>query len=83
MHVDVIREAIRRQPFVPFTLRTNDGREFYLPHPDYIAVSGRSVYVVNPLTDAGIFLEPILIASLQPAGEPPTGTPERTSGGNP
>jgi hypothetical protein len=82
MHVDVIREAIRRQPFVPFVLKLSDGQEFHIPHPDYVAVSGRSVYVVNPVTDAGIFLEPVLIASLQPASEPPKSTPETTSGGN-
>ena len=66
MHVDTIREAVRRQPFVPFVLRMNDGREFNVPHPEYVAVSRRQVYVIDPVTDGGTFLEPVLIASLEP-----------------
>jgi hypothetical protein len=66
MHIDTIREALRRQPFVPFTLKMNDGREFHITHPECVALSRRSVYVVDPVTDAGTFLEPVLIASLKP-----------------
>ena len=71
MHVDTIREAVRRQPFVPFVLRLNEGREFRIPHPEYIAVSRREVYVIDAETDLGIFLEPILIASVEPEPRPP------------
>jgi len=82
MNVDTIREAVRRQPFVPFTLRMNDGREIYIPHPEYIAVSLRQVYVIDAVTDAGTFLEPILIASMTP-GERPSPSPSGpASGGN-
>lgn len=59
-----IREAILRQPFIPFKLRMNDGREFHVPHPEYIAVSKRVVMLVDPATEAGIYLEPLLIASM-------------------
>jgi hypothetical protein len=83
MNLDIIRDAVRRQPFIPFTLRMNDGREFYIPHPDYIAVSRRSVYIVDPVTDAGTFLEPVLIASLEPRDGPPQAQSESTAGGNP
>ncbi len=70
MQIDAMREAVRRQPFVPFTLRMNDGREFHITHPEYIALSRRSVYVVDPVTDAGTFLEPVLIASMTPVEAP-------------
>ena len=83
MHVDTIREAARLQPFVPFFLRMNDGRVFYVPHPDYIAVARRVVIFINPATDAEIFLEPVLIASLEPATAPPQAMPEAPSGGSP
>ena len=80
MHHDTIRAAVRRQPFVPFLLRMNDGRVFHVPHPDYIAVSRREVYVIDPTTDAGTFLEPVLVASLEatapthpPLNGPPSG----------
>jgi hypothetical protein len=80
MHVDSIREALRRQPFVPFFLRMNDGRVFHVPHPEYIALSRRVVVVIDSATDAAIFLEPVLIASLKPVVPPQKATP---SGGNP
>lgn len=65
MHADALRQAVRRQPFVPFLLRMNDGRVFYIPHPDSIAIAPRTVIVVDPATDREIFLEPMLIASLE------------------
>jgi hypothetical protein len=68
MNVETIRNAIRRQPFVPFDLRLNDGRIFHVPHPEYIALSHREVYCIDAGTENGIFLEPVLIASLQHVG---------------
>lgn len=59
-----IREAATAQPFKPFTLRMNDGREFYIPHPEFIAVSPLVVFVIDHITNAGISLEPALIASM-------------------
>ena len=82
MHVQTLRDAVRRQPFVPFTLRMNDGRAFSIPHPDYIAISTRSVYVVDPETEAGTFLEPVLIASLEPKDKPPQMPSPSAAGGN-
>jgi hypothetical protein len=69
MHVKVIREAMRRQPFVPFTFRMNDGREFHVPHPDYLAVAAREVYHVEAATGRGMFLDTLLIVSLEPVKE--------------
>jgi hypothetical protein len=82
MHVDTIREAIRRVPFVPFTLRMNDGREYHIPHPEYIALSRRSVFVIDPQTDASMFLEPVLVASLTPGEGPPQSSNGPVGGGN-
>jgi hypothetical protein len=73
MPVDTIREAMRRQPFVPFKLRMNDGREYLVPHPDYLAVAHRHVYFVDPTTETGIFLDIVLIASLEPQAVPARG----------
>ena len=71
MHTTTIREAARRQPFKPFILRMNDGREFHVPHPEYIAVSTRVVVVIDPQTEAAISLEPVLIAYMQDAQSSP------------
>jgi hypothetical protein len=80
---NTIREAVRRQPFKAFTLRMNDGREFYVPHPEYVAVSRRVVMVINSVTEAGIHLEPVLIACLQYDGETPKPSADTSDGGKP
>lgn len=65
MDTDRIRDAVRSSPFQPFTLRMNDGREFYVPHPELIAVGSTHVYLIDERTQRGVFLEPILIATMQ------------------
>jgi hypothetical protein len=70
MDTATIREAVLRRPFRPFRLRMNDGREFFVPHPEYIAVSKRVVMVIDSVTEAGLYLEPLLIASMNEESEP-------------
>ncbi len=73
MDTKTIREAVLRRPFRPFVLRMNDGREFRIPHPEYVAVSRRVVVAINAEDESGVYLEPILIASmhyLDPATRP-------------
>ena len=65
MDTQSIREAILRRPFQPFVLRMNDGREFRIPHPEYVAVSRRALVVIDADTQAAVTLEPILIASMR------------------
>ena len=38
MDVIAIREVTHTKPFIPFTLKMNDGREFYSRHPELISV---------------------------------------------
>lgn len=64
MDTNTIREAVLHRPFEPFILWMNDGREFYIPRPEYVAVSRRAVMVVNVENEAGVYLEPASIASL-------------------
>jgi hypothetical protein len=70
MDTKEIRKAVRKHPFQPFTLRMNDGREFYIPHPEYVAV-GRDVVVIVDIEDeeTTTWVEPLLIASMH-AGKP-------------
>jgi len=65
MNPQTIRDAVRSSPFNAFTLRMNDGREFYVPHPELIAIGSTHVYLIDEKTDRGIFLEPRLIASME------------------
>jgi hypothetical protein len=64
MNTHDTREAVLRRPFIRFTLRMNDGREFQIPHAEYVAVSRRTVMVIDAESEAGVFLQPILIASM-------------------
>lgn len=75
MNVDVIREALRKQPFRPFAFRLADGRELSVSHPDFVALSPRQVIVVHPQDESVSWLEPLLIVSLEYAGTGQTSTP--------
>ena len=39
-----IRELLHSIPFIPFTIRTSDGREYTVPTPDHAAVHPRGSY---------------------------------------
>jgi hypothetical protein len=43
----------------------NDGRDFYIRHPELISVSQSYVFLIDDQSGRGIFLEPALIASVQ------------------
>ena len=76
MDTNELREAVRRRPFQPFTLRMNDGREFRVPHLEYVAVSKRMVVVPDPVTEVFVRVEPLLIASVQPDTPAPQSSAE-------
>ena len=63
MDLNGIREALRREPFRPFTIRLADGRNVAVPHPEFVAVGPRRVVVVSE-DDSWNVLEPLLIVSL-------------------
>ena len=46
MNIDKIRKRLTGG-FKPFLLRTSDGREYDVPHPEFIMVSPREVAVVD------------------------------------
>jgi hypothetical protein len=77
MHVSTIRDTLHKQPFQSFTLRLVDGREYPVPHPDFVAISDRAVVIMGVDNDAITVLEPGLIISLEgmksspPAAKPP------------
>jgi hypothetical protein len=63
MDLQGIREALHKQPFDPFTIRLADGRSFFIPHPELVAVGKRLVIVVEK-NDSWSKIEPLLIVSL-------------------
>jgi hypothetical protein len=46
MNLDLIRKRVVGG-FRPFVIRTSDGREFKVPHPEFIAVGKYAVAVVD------------------------------------
>ncbi len=63
MELNGIREALRRQPFRPFTISTADGRKFPVSHPEFAAVTNRRVIVTNT-EDSWSDIELLMIVSL-------------------
>jgi hypothetical protein len=50
MTIEQLRATAKAQPFVPFTLRLADGRQYEINHPDFISShpQGRTVIVYKP-----------------------------------
>jgi hypothetical protein len=46
MTTDEIKKLIAARPFTPFVIRTADGREVSVPHPETIAYGGGRIAVV-------------------------------------
>ncbi len=69
MDIEGLREAVRRQPFQPFTIRLADGRSMRVPHSEFVAVGNHRVIVVEE-NDSWSVVEPILIVSLDYDGHP-------------
>jgi hypothetical protein len=69
MDIEGLREALRRQPFEPFTIRLADGRALSVPHSEFVALSSRRVIVVGQEGSWSV-IEPILIVSLDYDGRP-------------
>jgi hypothetical protein len=74
-----IDRVVRRSPFVPFVLRLNDGREYPIPHPEWISVRRRLVTIVSEKDETTTYLEPFFIVSLHFAAPPPPDQPPPTS----
>jgi len=63
MDLQLIREALRCQPFEPFSICLADGRSLAVPHPEMVAVGKRRVIIVEP-DDSWSVVLPLLIVSL-------------------
>ncbi len=49
MTIEQIRKAHQARPFKPFTIRTGDGREYRVRHPEFLLVppSARTIAVAD------------------------------------
>lgn len=60
----IIREALLQRPFKPFSMHLVDGRELPVRHPEYVAVSPRNILFINDPDEAIIWIEPLLVVTL-------------------
>lgn len=67
MDINGIREALRRQPFEPFSIRLADNRELPVPHPEFVAVGPRRIVAVAEDNSWSV-VEPPMIVSLDYKG---------------
>jgi hypothetical protein len=63
MNVEKIRKHLSGG-FRPFVLRTSDGHQYQIPHPEFIALGKYDVVVVDRSGDIDI-LDPLHIVSLK------------------
>ena len=70
MSLDEIRRRISNG-FRPFVIKTSDGREYPVPHREFIMVSKRSVVVADEEGFIDI-LDPLHIVALNEEGSLPT-----------
>lgn len=79
MDSEGVREALLRRPFEPFRICLADGRSLAVRHPEMVAVGKRRIVVVQP-DDSTLFVEPLLIVSLDFNGEHPAKKNHREKG---
>jgi len=63
MNLEKIRKKLSGG-FQPFVIRTSDGREFEVPHPEFIAIGKYEVAVVDKEGDIDL-LDPLHIVSIK------------------
>ena len=62
MDLNGICEALKREPFEPFSIRLADGRTLPVSHPEFVALGQRRVIAIAP-DDSWSVVEPLLIVS--------------------
>ncbi len=68
METAQIKESLIAKPFRPFTMRLVDGREYFVPHPEFLFVPPslrHTVLFSNTETHAVTILDRIMIASIE------------------
>jgi hypothetical protein len=72
MDYNSLQNALRRQPFRPFSLCLADGRTVEIRHPEYMAMNKRVVIVIDDDSFTQT-IEQLLIVSLEELRHPPKG----------
>lgn len=64
---DSIRYFMNAEPFVRFLIKTSDGKQYRLRHPDYLAISPKGGRVtVYDTEETGAMLSTLHIVAVEP-----------------
>ena len=74
MTIEQLRGTDRATPFQPFTIRMADGRQFHIPHPDFLSMSpsGRTAVIFHP-DDSASIVDLLLMTELELSPAPKAG----------
>ena len=67
MTTDQMKSLINARPFLPFAIRTADGRSIDVTHPEAIAYLGGRIAVVFKTTDAVEIIDLLLVPPFEVA----------------
>ncbi len=79
MTTEELRKLLEARPFQPFVIRTGDGRETRVSHPEAVGYSGRIATYIHPIGGVEIF-DLFLVSSLF-VDVPTPGAPSDGNGG--
>ena len=68
---DEVRRLMNADPFVPFVIKTSDGKQYRVKHPDYVAISpkgGRITVYADEETSATLSALHMVAVSPQARG---------------
>lgn len=64
---DVVRKFMHADPFVPFMVKTSDGKQYRVKHPDYVAISPKGGRItVYAEEETGTMLSALHIVAVEP-----------------
>lgn len=63
-HLDLIRRRISGGGLRPFSIRTSDGREYTVKHPEWVLVGPRSLAVLDRDGEI-VTLDPLHVAAIK------------------
>jgi hypothetical protein len=74
MTTDQLPVLMKARPFVPFTIRTADGREITVSHPEAIAYTGGRIAVVLVPNESFEVIDLLLVPTIHVEPQPNSGT---------
>ncbi len=64
---DIVRKMMNAEPFMPFLVKTSDGKQYRVKHPDYVAISPKGGRItVFADEETGTMLSAFHIVAVEP-----------------